>query len=97
VLATVQSFVSQLVDEDALRQTIQFLDAVPPEERGASQDLLLALLARPSTSPATRLAILREISEVGADGAREVLLSLRSMEQDPAALSLIDELLSENH
>jgi hypothetical protein len=95
VLATVQSLVSQ-GDEDALRRAIGFLDAVPPEEREASQDLLLALLARPSTSSATRLALLREISQVGAEGAREVLLSLRSMEQDPAAIALLEELLPDS-
>jgi hypothetical protein len=95
ILATVQSLSSQVDDED-LRRTIMFLDAVPPEQRGAGQDLLLALLARPATSPATRLAMLREISQVGADGAREALLSMRSMEQDPAAIALLDELLSES-
>lgn len=93
LLEVVQALTDGAEDEELLRDAISFLDAVSAEDRGASQALLLALLDREGAGVDLRLALIREIAQVNAPGTAELLLTLRSMEQDPAVRALLDQLI----
>jgi hypothetical protein len=93
LLDVVQTLVNGTKDEDLLVDALSFLDAVSAEDRSAGQDLLLSLLGREGIGAELRLAIIREIAQVNAAGTTDLLLTLRSMEQDAAVLALLDELI----
>jgi hypothetical protein len=93
LLDVVQTLVNGTKDEDPLVDALSFLDAVSAEDRSAGQDLLLSLLGREGIGAELRLAIIREIAQVNAAGTTDLLLTLRSMEQDAAVLALLDELI----
>jgi hypothetical protein len=93
VLDVVQALVAGAKDEEVLRDAISFLDAVSEEDRAASQDLLLSVLGREGVGADLCLALIREIAQVNAPGTAELLLTLRSMEQDPGVQALLDQLI----
>ncbi len=90
VLDVVASLVPEGSGDEIIEHAVLFLDTVPVEQRPASQMLLFSLLNRDGVGSTTRVAILREIAQLGADGWVELMESARAGERDPAVLAFID-------
>jgi hypothetical protein len=93
ILDAVQALLPETASQERIQDTVMFLDSVPADQRTATQDLLLTLLGRQGLSADSRLAILREIWQVKAEGSTDLLVTLRSMEEDPRAQAFLDEIL----
>jgi len=89
----VHALLPETASQERIQDTVMFLDSVPADQRTATQDLLLTLLGRQGLSADSRLAILREIWQVKAEGSTDLLVTLRSMEEDPRAQAFLDEIL----
>jgi hypothetical protein len=85
--------IADRASDEAVMDAVLFLDALPAGQRGAGQDLLVSLLSREWLGSDARVAILREIWQLGAGGSAELLEGLRAVETDSAALAFLESVI----